>query len=272
MTSIVEGRFNYVFSSPEAFLCQHRSLLLSDTNQSRVGAIFVDESHCIKKWGKEAQAGMKAFRQHYGQLGQLRSLLPAKVPVVTLTATATSGTRKVIIDDLCMKGCEVIIENPDKPNIKYNVINTDDDLETVFMWLVDEIKLKQAETPRVIIFCRRRRHCSELFELFSVKLGSHAFYQYEHKGQNDDRNRYFAMFHSKTDDVIKESIISSFQKPNGIVRVVFATSAFSMGMDLKSVDQVIHFGPPSDVEGYLQETGRVGRDRTTQSSAIPRRK
>ena len=44
------------------------------------------------------------------------------------------------------------------------------------------------------------------------------------------------------------------------MRVVVATVAFGMGIDCFNVCQVIHYGFPSDVESYVQETGRAGRN------------
>ena len=42
--------------------------------------------------------------------------------------------------------------------------------------------------------------------------------------------------------------------------MVCAMVAFGMGLDCTDVCQVIHVGAPDDVESYIQETGRGGRD------------
>jgi len=47
---------------------------------------------------------------------------------------------------------------------------------------------------------------------------------------------------------------------DGRLRVLIATSAFSMGVDFPDIRNVVHVGPPSSLVQYVQESGRVGRD------------
>ena len=74
------------------------------------------------------------------------------------------------------------------------------------------------------------------------------------------------MFHAGTDDD-KSFILDSFTKESGTVRVLFATTAFGMGVDCNGLRLVIHYGRPNDVDDYVQESGRAGQD-NSKSLAI----
>ena len=72
-------------------------------------------------------------------------------------------------------------------------------------------------------------------------------------------NRLIDMFFTGTDTDIKDHIIANFTKPS-CLRIVIATTAFGMGVDCPNIRLVIHLGAPSDVESYVQQIGRAGRD------------
>eukprot|EP00731_Ephydatia_muelleri_P005223 Em0002g1399a len=54
--------------------------------------------------------------------------------------------------------------------------------------------------------------------------------------------------------------IEAFRDSAAPLRIVVATVAFGMGVNCCSENQVIHWGPATDMEGYLQECGRAGRN------------
>ena len=51
-----------------------------------------------------------------------------------------------------------------------------------------------------------------------------------------------------------------FSTIDSSLRLVFATSAFGLGIDISDIRRVIHWRLPSSIEEYVQEAGRAGRD------------
>ena len=45
-----------------------------------------------------------------------------------------------------------------------------------------------------------------------------------------------------------------------MLSIVVATLAFGMGIDCRDVRTIINLGPPEDIDVYIQQTGRAGRD------------
>lgn len=77
---------------------------------------------------------------------------------------------------------------------------------------------------------------------------------------NNPRKVVLEMLHSCTPESNKEAVLNAFQNKDSTVKVFVATSAFRMGIDCKGVHHTIHFGPSKNIEAYIQETGRAGRD------------
>ena len=53
--------------------------------------------------------------------------------------------------------------------------------------------------------------------------------------------------------------MGSLQDCHGTIRVVFASVAMGMGIDLHGVDTIIHYGALSSIEDYFQSNGRRGK-------------
>ena len=67
---------------------------------------------------------------------------------------------------------------------------------------------------------------------------------------------------------MKEEILKQLCSQESTIRVVFATVAMGMGVDMPVVRQIIHIGPPCSVKAYFQETGRAGRDGKPSSASL----
>ena len=81
-------------------------------------------------------------------------------------------------------------------------------------------------------------------------------------------NRLFGMFHASTPEHNEDVILKSLCKSDGVVRVVFATVALGMGIDLMDVNTIIHYGAPQRIEDYFQESGRGGRSGSNARSIM----
>ena len=196
------------------------------------------------------------FRVSLSRIGDICSLLPATVSTLALTATASKTLRFEVARMLAMKDEQVIALSPCKDNIAYAVAPFTT-LEESFNPLVTRIRKERKLFPKMIIYCRTFEECSSLYIFFRKKLGADFT---EPVGAPDlPRFRLIDMYLSCTDKVVKDSIISNFTCPSHL-RVVIATVAFGMGIDCPDVRQVIHLGPSSDIESYVQETGRAGRN------------
>ena len=68
------------------------------------------------------------------------------------------------------------------------------------------------------------------------------------------------MFHRSTAQLNKAHVLKEFPKNDSVLRIVFATVAFGIGVDIPDVEQFVHWGAPRGLEQFVQESGRDGRD------------
>ena len=83
--------------------------------------------------GERGNGKKDPFRKWYGAVGEIRSLLPQGLPMLTLTATASAGTRKKVIESVR------IVVSPNRDNIKRYLEKVKNAISDIFMWLVNEL-------------------------------------------------------------------------------------------------------------------------------------
>jgi ATP-dependent DNA helicase RecQ len=216
------GNAKFLYLSPERLSSPS---FINRIPKLNVNLIAVDEAHCISQWGYD-------FRPSYLNINELRAYLP-KVPVLALTATATTDVVKDIQDKLQFKKHNVIWQTFNRSNLVYFVSFEEDKMGTL-------LRMMNKQDGSGIIYVRSRRKTAEI-ATFLVKNSISAVHY--HAGLNSgERDRRQADWMS------------------GEVRIMVATNAFGMGIDKPDVSFVVHLDLPDNLEAYFQEAGRAGRD------------
>lgn len=222
------GGYELVYVAPEGLVASVGSIL----DQVDVRLIAVDEAHCISQWGHD-------FRPAYRQLVDLRSRFG--VPVLALTATATSRVRADIATQLDLADPLVVQTSFFRPNLKLHVFKKGrhDGVQIKVKDYIGKI-CTQRRGDRGIIYTLSRKSAESTAEyLRSVGMKASAY-------------------HAGLDPETRTSVQDSFIRDE--IDVVCATVAFGMGIDKSNVRFVIHRDMPKSLEGYYQEIGRAGRD------------
>ena len=200
----------------------------------------------------------KTFRKEFSDIGEIRSIVPRRVRLMALTATATLSTRKFIIKNLNMQNTAVVYVPPLKHNIAYFVADKPiGGISEAFQPIVDRLK-RERTMNRIIVFCRTYNEVIGIHRFFECALGE---YFTEPKGSqaNYVKYRVVDMYTHCTDSSVKKKILEQFTSPSSL-HVVITTVAFGVGIDCQDVRQIIHWVVPEDSEMYIQESGRAGRD------------
>ena len=195
----------------------------------------------------------------------MRSLVPDNVHIVALTATVTVESFSTIAERLSLKSPALVGIRPNQPNIKYFVESLPS-LEILCDTLSSGLQNLRLNFPKTLVFCRSLGDCSAMYQAIRKKLAKDFT---EPSGYPDLHCfRLVDMFTRASKQEMKEKVLISFIKANGKLRLVIATTAFSMGIDCPDIRNVIHFGPPATIEQYIQETGRAGRDGESSTALL----
>lgn len=229
MQQIRQGKIKLLYVAPERLLMPDFLQFLQSLQPGvgiEISGFAIDEAHCVSEWGHD-------FRQDYRQLGQIRQIFP-EVPILALTATATSRVRQDMIEQLCLQSPHICLGSFNRTNLYYEVRPKRSQIYKELVQLIRQ------QSGAGIIYCLSRKRVDELV----VKL-------------NQDGISALP-YHAGLTAKIRETNQTKFLADD--VEVIVATIAFGMGINKPDVRYVIHYDLPRSLEGYYQEAGRAGRD------------
>lgn len=200
-------------------------------NANLLSRIAVDEVHCCSQWGHD-------FRPDYKLLGILKRQFP-KVPLLGLTATATSSVLKDCEKILCVSQPITLTASFNRTNLYYEVHIKDSDNDATINDIASMIKNRYKDQSGIVYVFSQKDAESVASELQKRDILAHPYHAHM---EPDDKSRV----HRKW--------------TTGKIQVVVATVAFGMGIDKPDVRFVIHHTMSKSIENYYQESGRAGRD------------
>lgn len=260
LEEIKDGTCKILYISPETLI--GNSMLESIlSNDKKLALLVIDEAHIVTTWGKQ-------FRPDYWYLGDYITKIRRKYQkqdghsfiIATFTATATYGGEENMFEET---KSSLNMSNPHKyfgfikrDDIEFNIIqaktktNKQEYRKDKYELLMNHIKRCLYHKKKCLIYFPT----VALIEDFKTYL---CLYNYDKKIVT-----YYANM-KKSD---KNESEERFR--NGEVKIMLATKAFGMGIDINDIEVIIHFAPTGNVCDYLQEVGRAARKEKLLGTAI----
>lgn len=254
---VANGEVHILYISPETLLS--RSDVENLIGDRTIGLLVIDEAHIVTTWGKQ-------FRPDYWYLGDhIRKLRKKQSEDKNISFIIAAFSATVIykgkedmynetINSLHMRNPISYIGSIIRKNIEINVNKL-------------EMQSKEYENEKfkayAYHFIMRSNHTGEKILIYFpyVRL-IRGFYEFL---MNNELNDNVTMYYGSLPKEEKNENYEQFYK--GKKKIMLATKAFGMGIDIDDISVIAHFAPTGNVCDYVQEIGRVARNPNVQGEA-----
>ena len=233
-----KGKLNFLYVTPERL--QNRSFI-ETMQHSNIFMVVVDECHSITEWGY-------TFRDAYLHIGDFIGKLKRKPVICACSATISADSLNIIRDSLHMDKPVILRSDLRRDNLillKKDVTCSKKTLEERLEFRIKKL-CKLIDTYHkdgsVLIFAQTTTYVDALYNILEEKYPNEV-----------------TRYHSRIKpERRKKQLLFDFLQ--GKRKIMIATSAFSMGIDVSDIELVVHFNAPISMTDYIQQIGRAGRD------------
>ena len=239
LTKMKDGNLpKFIFVSPEKLANDGYLEFVLSKQKDKIGLVVVDEVHCVSQWGE-------GFRPLYRGIPEVLNCIfgTSNWPrILCLTATLNEEQQKEVIEQFHINNT-IKDANLWRDNLDLDIINLKNGKEDTKDDELDNILTKHAG-EKILVFAHRKFGNKGTTRILCEKF----------------KNKYqgVAYFDSDMSENEKNNVLEGFS--NGDIKIVFATSAFGMGVDIPDIRVVVNYLISETIEQYYQEVGRAGRD------------
>lgn len=227
----------FLFTSPERVANDGFVEFMLRAHRDHIKLVVIDEAHCVSQWGHTFRPPYKAIPRFldsvFGQTGW--------PPILCLTATLNPRDLREIQGDFRIDD-DGVLKSPllFRTNLTLTCEHHEDE-KTKRERL--RALLQQHQGEKILVYVHRK----------TGDYGTRGLAQFL-----GDQGIACDYFDADRTDEDKHRVLEGFE--TGAIKVVLATSAFGMGIDIPDIRVVIHYLLPESIEQYYQEVGRAGRD------------
>lgn len=233
-----EETIDFIFVSPERIATDGFFEFCIKERKEDINLVVIDEVHCVSQWGPSFRPFYKRIPDFFDEVYGERW----KPKVLALTATLNPKE----VDDICSEF------KIDKHGIKK-----------------DESVMRSEIALKVLKFTNEEEKEDKLWQLLKIHENEKTLvYVYRIDGDrgvvglsrrsNEEHGLNSKYFHGNMSSEDRQKVIKMFR--DNETKLVFATNAFGMGIDIPDIKNVIHFMIPESIEQYYQEIGRAARN------------